>query len=83
MLHHDESTQSEADQKTSAMNKELRDYHHQVKATLTNILNDDRVKHNPNGSRCVQKILLENEQDMRKQRKESLSTLNANRTMRL
>ncbi|KAJ5320200.1 hypothetical protein PENANT_c010G06723 [Penicillium antarcticum] len=49
----------------------------QVKATLTNILNDDRVKHNPNGSRCVQKILLENEHDMRKHRKQSLSAYDA------
>ncbi|KAJ5747626.1 uncharacterized protein N7511_009322 [Penicillium nucicola] len=49
----------------------------QVKATLTNILNDDRVKRNPNGSRCVQNILLENEHDMRKQRKHSLSAHDA------
>ncbi|OGE53938.1 hypothetical protein PENARI_c007G10127 [Penicillium arizonense] len=49
----------------------------QVKATLTNILNDDRVKHNPNGSRCVQNILLENEHDMRKQRKRSLGAYDA------
>ncbi|KAJ5214255.1 hypothetical protein N7449_001424 [Penicillium cf. viridicatum] len=37
---------------TDATNDQIRD-HHQVKATLTNILNDDRVKHNPSGSRCV------------------------------
>ncbi|KAJ5502321.1 hypothetical protein N7463_005195 [Penicillium fimorum] len=66
---------------TDASNDQLRDYHHQVKATLTNILNDDRMKHNPSGSRCVQKILLENEQDMRKQRRHSLSACPAKRTM--
>ncbi|KAK4867597.1 hypothetical protein LT330_001107 [Penicillium expansum] len=58
---------------TDATNDQIRDYHHQVKATLTNILNDDRVKHDPRGTRCVQKILLENEQDMREQRRHSLS----------
>ncbi|KAJ5931657.1 hypothetical protein N7516_006146 [Penicillium verrucosum] len=68
---------------TDATNNQIRDYHHQVKATLTNILNDDRVKHDPCGSRCVQKILLENEQDMRKQRRHSLNTntCSAKRTM--
>lgn len=79
----DESIQSESDNITTATDKQLRDYHYQVKATLTNILNDDRVKHNPDGTRCVQKILLENEHDMRKQRKESLSTLAAERAMLL
>ncbi|KAJ5787118.1 hypothetical protein N7457_002108 [Penicillium paradoxum] len=64
-----------------SINDQVRDYHHQVKATLTNILNDDRVKHNPDGTRCVQKILLENEQVMRKQRRHSLSTCTAKRTM--
>ncbi|KGO77054.1 hypothetical protein PITC_005790 [Penicillium italicum] len=58
---------------TDATNAQIRDYHLQVKATLTNILNDDRVKHDPSGTRCVQKILLENEQDMRKQRRHSLA----------
>lgn len=62
---------------TDATNDQIRDYHHQIKATLTNILNDDRVKHDPSGSRCVQKILLENEQDMRKQRRHSLGTCDA------
>ncbi|EKV09424.1 hypothetical protein Pdw03_8588 [Penicillium digitatum] len=66
---------------TDATNDRPRDYHHQVKATLTNILNDDRVKHDPSGTRCVQKILLENEQDMRKQRRHSLSACTAKRTM--
>ncbi|KAJ5143694.1 uncharacterized protein N7515_002481 [Penicillium bovifimosum] len=47
---------------------------HQIKATLTDILNDDRVKHNPDGSRCVQKALLDNEHDMRKQRRHSLNS---------
>jgi hypothetical protein len=79
----DESRESESDSITSATDAQLRDYHYQVKATLTNILNDDRVKHNPNGSRCVQKILLENEHDMRKQRKETLSTYAAKGTMLL
>jgi hypothetical protein len=55
-----------------ATNDKIRDYHYQIKATLTNILNDDRVKHNPSGSRCVQKVLLENEHDLRKQRRHSL-----------
>jgi hypothetical protein len=80
---HDQSTHSQSEIVTSATDEQLRDYHCQIKATLTNILNDDRVKHNPNGSRCVQKKLLENEQDMRKQRKESLSTYAAKRTMLL
>ncbi|OQD67976.1 hypothetical protein PENPOL_c003G07796 [Penicillium polonicum] len=66
---------------TDTANDQIRDYHHQVKATLTNILNDDRVKHDPSGSRCVQKILLENEQDMRKQRRHSLNTRSAKPTM--
>ncbi|CAI7611300.1 unnamed protein product [Penicillium discolor] len=61
---------------TDATNDQIRDYHHQVKATLTNILNDDRVKHDPSGTRCVQEILLENEQNMRKQRRDSLNTSN-------
>ncbi|KAJ5608085.1 hypothetical protein N7537_004704 [Penicillium hordei] len=65
---------------TDATYDQIRDHHHQVKATLTNILNDDRVKHNPSGSRCVQRILLENEQDMRKQRRHSLNTCSAKRT---
>jgi hypothetical protein len=68
---------------TSDTDQQLRDYHHQLKATLTDILNDDRVKHNPNGSRCVQKVLLETEQDMRKRRKASLSTFTAKRTLHL
>ncbi|KAJ5194063.1 hypothetical protein N7491_001399 [Penicillium cf. griseofulvum] len=63
----------------NATNDDISDYHHQVKATLTNILNDDRVKHNPSGSRCVQNILLDNEQDMRKQRRRSLSACPAKR----
>ncbi|CAI7587629.1 unnamed protein product [Penicillium crustosum] len=28
---------------TDATNDQIREYHHQVKATLTNILNDDRI----------------------------------------
>lgn len=66
---------------TDAISDQTRDQCHQVKATLTNILNDDRVKHNPSGSRCVQNILLENEQDMRKQRRHSLNTCSAKRTI--
>ncbi|KAJ5811213.1 hypothetical protein N7447_010729 [Penicillium robsamsonii] len=66
---------------TDASNDQLRDYHHRVKATLTNILNDDRIKHNPSGSRYVQKILLENEQDMRKHRRYSLSAYSAKQNM--
>ncbi|KAJ5171488.1 uncharacterized protein N7500_004271 [Penicillium coprophilum] len=66
---------------TDDKSDKLRDYHHQIKATLTNMLNDDRMKHNPSGSRCVQKVLLENEKDMRKQRRHSLSACPAKRTM--
>ena len=65
----------------NATNAQIRDYQCQVKATLTNILNDDRVKHDPSGSRYVQERLLENEQDMRKQRRHSLGTCTAKRTM--
>ncbi|KAJ5347084.1 hypothetical protein MYU51_019907 [Penicillium brevicompactum] len=75
--------QPDSENSTAAMDTQLRDYHYQVKATLTNILNDERVKHNPNGSRCVQEILLENEHDMRRQRRESLSSCTAKRTMLL
>jgi hypothetical protein len=64
-------------------NDQVLDCQHQIKATLTDILNDDRVKHNPDGSRCVQKILLENEHDMRKQRRHSLNHCPAERTMML
>ncbi|KAJ5474479.1 hypothetical protein N7475_004045 [Penicillium sp. IBT 31633x] len=67
----------------NATEDEILDHQHQVKATLTNILNDDRVKHNPDGTRCVQKILLENEKDMREQRRHSLSTCTAKRTMHI
>ncbi|KAJ5542449.1 hypothetical protein N7461_008452 [Penicillium sp. DV-2018c] len=56
---------------------------HQIKATLTDILNDDRVRHNPDGSRNVQKILLENEHEIRKQRRHSLSHSTAKRQMML
>lgn len=77
-----ESVQAQSD-KFASNDTQLRDYHQQVKATLTNILNDDRVKHNPNGSRCVQAILLENEHDMRRQRRESLSTRPSKHTMLL
>ncbi|CDM27763.1 hypothetical protein DTO013E5_8802 [Penicillium roqueforti] len=66
---------------TDATNAQIRDYQCQVKATLTNILNDERVKHDPSGSRYVQERLLENEQDMRKQRRHSLETCTAKRTM--
>ncbi|CAG8890987.1 unnamed protein product [Penicillium egyptiacum] len=66
---------------TDATDDQIHDYHYQVKATLTNILNDDRVKHNPSGSRCIQRILLVNEQDMRRRRRHSLSTCAARRTM--
>lgn len=81
--HENESLHYEPEKSTSATDMQLRDYHYQVKATLTNILNDDRVKHNPNGSRCVQEILLENEKTMRRKRRESLSSCNAKRTMLL
>ncbi|OQE91959.1 hypothetical protein PENNAL_c0008G10284 [Penicillium nalgiovense] len=68
---------------TDVANDQIRDYHYQVKATLTNILNDDRVKHNPSGSRCLQNILLENEKDMRKQRRHSLGTCAAKRLSKM
>jgi hypothetical protein len=68
---------------TDVANDETRDYHYQVKATLTNILNDDRVKHDPSGSRCLQRILLENEQDMRKQRRHSLGACAAKRLSKM
>ncbi|CAI7565732.1 unnamed protein product [Penicillium glandicola] len=42
---------------TDATNEQIRDHHHQVKATLTNILNDDRMKHNPSGSRLQESSL--------------------------
>jgi hypothetical protein len=38
------------DNATDAANDTIRDYHYQLKATLTNILNEDRMKHNPNGA---------------------------------
>lgn len=48
-----------------------RESDHQVKATLTELLNDARVRSNPHGSRRVQNALMETERELRKQRRRS------------
>ncbi|EAW13618.1 uncharacterized protein ACLA_043370 [Aspergillus clavatus NRRL 1] len=53
---------------------QIREYHNSIKATLTALLNDERVRQNPGGSKCVQTGLLETERDLRKEKRKSLST---------
>ncbi|OJJ78582.1 uncharacterized protein ASPGLDRAFT_93867, partial [Aspergillus glaucus CBS 516.65] len=48
-----------------------REPEYQVKATLTELLNDTRVKSSTNGSRRVQNALMETEQELRQQRRQS------------
>lgn len=48
-----------------------RESEHQVKATLTELLNDARVRSNPHGSRRVQNALMDTERELRKQRRRS------------
>ncbi|PYI12542.1 hypothetical protein BO78DRAFT_392383 [Aspergillus sclerotiicarbonarius CBS 121057] len=57
----------------SSKASEARCSDHMVKAALTELLNDDGVKANARGSRSVQNLLMDTENALRKQRRESLS----------
>lgn len=48
-----------------------RESENQVKATLTGLLNDRRVKSSPDNSRRVQEALIRTEQELREQRRRS------------
>lgn len=48
-----------------------RESDYQVKATLTDVLNDGRVKSSPHSSRRVQNVLMDTERELRKHRRQS------------
>ena len=48
-------------------------YDHQVQTASTELLNDSRVTSTSASGRCLLKILMETEQDLRNQRRERLS----------
>ncbi|KAL5684655.1 hypothetical protein EMGR_005540 [Emarellia grisea] len=53
---------------------QIREYHNSIKATLTALLNDQRVRKNPDGSKCVQSFLLEAERNLRKEKRKSIGS---------
>ncbi|RHZ54867.1 uncharacterized protein CDV56_107714 [Aspergillus thermomutatus] len=53
---------------------QIREYHNSIKATLTALLNDERVRKDPGGSKCVQSFLLEAERNLRKEKRKSIGT---------
>lgn len=52
-------------------NYDRRESDYQVKATLTDLLNDGRVKSSPHSSRRVQNALMDTERELRKHRRQS------------
>ncbi|BCR90138.1 uncharacterized protein ACHE_60024S [Aspergillus chevalieri] len=69
-LERSSSYDSPVDNSPSEINNQ-REPDYQVKATLTELLNDARVKSSTNGSRRVQNALMETEQELRQQRRQS------------
>ncbi|GFF37770.1 hypothetical protein IFM58399_05008 [Aspergillus lentulus] len=53
---------------------QIREYHNSIKATLTALLNDQRVRKNPDGNKCVQSFLLEAERNLRKEKRKSIGS---------
>ncbi|KAF7131231.1 hypothetical protein CNMCM5793_004281 [Aspergillus hiratsukae] len=58
----------------SNIDVQIREYHNSIKATLTALLNDQRVRKNPDGSKCVQSFLLEAERNLRKEKRKSIGS---------
>ncbi|KAE8160004.1 hypothetical protein BDV40DRAFT_271539 [Aspergillus tamarii] len=54
-------------------NKQALNYSLQMKNALTELLNDARAKGSDQGSRCLQNILMENEREVRENRRKSLN----------
>ncbi|KAE8381862.1 hypothetical protein BDV26DRAFT_254767 [Aspergillus bertholletiae] len=54
-------------------NKQALSHNLQIKNALTELLSDVRTKGSDQGSRCLQNILMENEREMRENRRKSLS----------
>lgn len=69
-LERSSSYENPADNSPSEVSNQ-REPEYQVKATLTGFLNDTRVKSSTNGSRRVQNALMETEQELRQQRRQS------------
>jgi len=69
-LERSSSYDSPVDNSPNEINNQ-REPDYQVKATLTEFLNDARVKSSTNGSRRVQNALMETEQELRQRRRRS------------
>ncbi|PKX90182.1 uncharacterized protein P174DRAFT_496652 [Aspergillus novofumigatus IBT 16806] len=53
---------------------QIREYHNSIKATLTALLNDQRVRKNPDRSKCIQSYLLEAERNLRREKRKSIGS---------
>jgi hypothetical protein len=58
--------------KSDKKEEDRRSSENMIKAALTELLNDQDIKNNPEGNKCVQNLLMKTEKERRKQRRKSV-----------